>query len=503
MSVTMIRSMAVPLVLALVLVACGQKPGVHVEGDALAGGQQGTGDDGMGGDGSGGAEAGGDEFAVDGDVDDGDLSTDGGASAGEAGGDDTGTETGDGGTDGGGDGGDEGSGGEAGGDGGGDEGAQQGTREPQGQDRTGVDDDTITLAVHAPVTGAAPLPSTSFEEARDLYWRWVTEEQGETVLGRSNVEVIFADDRFEPSTARQVCRQLADRAFLVVGGGGTDQIQACGQLSAQTNVPYFSPGVTQAGLEGNPWYFPASMTYAQQGDLLAQLVSSRFGDAKTAAIVTQTPNFDDAVAGWEQGVQQHGVNYDQTLRHPRGDTSWYSGYANQLADAGVEVVYMNMSPLDYIRFAQVARDQGHEFEFVGVGVTMGLNDVLGSGCPAVENGTFFSPIPALEAVDDIDPEFNQAAQALGTPNDDLALALWGIAKAQHELFKKYESTFGDDLTREDFRAVVESAGEVSGGVFPPVNYSPDVDFGGQGVHVLEADCGAEEYRNGGTFESGF
>jgi hypothetical protein len=169
----------------------------------------------------------------------------------------------------------------------------------------------------------------------------------------------------------------------------------------------------------------------------------------------------------------------------------------------VEVVYVNMSPLDYIRFAQVASDQGHEFEFVGVGVTMGLNDVLNSGCPAVGNGTFFSPIPALETVGDIDPEFQQAADALGAPDDDLALALWGIARAQHELFQKYEERFGEDLTREDFRAVVESAGEVSGGVFPPVNYSPDVDFGGQGVHVLEADCDSEQYRDGGTFQSSF
>jgi ABC-type branched-subunit amino acid transport system substrate-binding protein len=499
MSVTMIRSMAAPLVLVLLLVACGQKPGVQVEGDALAGGQQAPGDDGMGGDGTGGsgAEVGSDEFDVDADGG-GDVSADGGTSTGDA---NEGAQAGNGGGDDaeGQDGGEAGAGG--GGEGG--EGGQQGTREPQGQDRTGVDDDTITIAVHAPVTGAAPLPSTSFEKARDLYWRWVTEEQGETILGRSNVEVIFADDRFEPSTARQVCRQLADRAFLVVGGGGTDQIQACGQLAAQTNVPYFSPGVTQAGLEGNPWYFPASMTYAQQGDLLAQLVSSKFGDAKTAAIVTQTPNFDDAVAGWEQGVQQHGVNYDQTLRHPRGDTSWYSGYANQLGDAGVEVVYMNMSPLDYIRFAQVARDQGHEFQFIGPGVTAGLNDVLGSGCPAVDGGIFFSPFPSLDVIDDIDPEFNKAASKFGTPNDDLALALWGIAKAQHELFKKYESTFGEDLTREDFRAVVESAGKVEGGIFPPVNYSPDTDFGGTGVHVLEADCGPERYRDGGTFKSSF
>jgi branched-chain amino acid transport system substrate-binding protein len=497
-----IRTVGAMSVVALVLVACGQHPGVHVEGSAAPG------DDGI--DDGGGVSAAPDADGLESpdevegglpdapELDGQDPQGNGSAGSGE-GGDSPGGEGSQTGDSGGGDGqqapSDDGEDGEAQ--------AQAQQREPQGSDRTGVSDDTLTLGIHAPVTGAAPLPSEAFEEAGDLYWRWITEEQGESVLGRDDVEVVFADDRFEPATARQICRELAERVFLLVGGGGTDQIQACGSLAIQTQILYFSPGVTEAGLEDNPWYFPASMTYRQQGGLLAELVSSRFGNAKTAAVVLQTPNFDDAVQGWEQGVEAEGVDYHQTLRNPRNQTGWYADFANQLGDAGVEVVYVNMSPLDYIRFAQVAADQGHEFQFVGVGVTQGLNPVLSNGCPQVDNGIFFSPFPALEVIDDIDPQFRRAANAFGVEASDLALAIWGLQKSQHELFKLYEQTFGTDLTREDFRAVVADAGTVEGGVFPPVNYRSDVDFGGQGVHVLEADCSAGEYRDGGTFQSGF
>jgi ABC-type branched-subunit amino acid transport system substrate-binding protein len=506
MSRSRFRALAVPVVLALLVVACGQKPGVHVDSGPMAGGQ-GVADDGMG---EGGGAVADDEFAVDtGTGDDAAQAGDqddpaAGAEAGSSGG---GGSAGDGGDAGSGNGGGGGNGnGEASGQSGGgngDGGGGEGTREPQGSDRTGVTEDTITVAVHAPVTGAAPLPSTSFEQAGDLYWRWLVEEKGGDVLGRTNVEAIFADDRYEPSAARQVCRQLADRAFLVTGGGGTDQIQACGQLAAQIRVPYFSAGVTEAGLEDNPWYFASSMTYRQQGPLLAEMVKSRFGDAKTAAIITQTPNFDDAVSGWEQGVQEHGVNYAQTLRHPRGDTSWYSGYANQLGEAGVEVVFILSTPLDYIRFAQVADDQGHDFQFVGVGVSMGLNAVLNSGCPTVDGGIFFSPFPSLDVIDDLDPDFNRAAEKFGTPNDDLALAIWGASKGLHQMLDNYGEAFGNDLTREDFRALVESSGRTESGIFPPVEYSPDDHFGGRAVHVLEADCDAEIHRDGGTFVTGF
>lgn len=488
MSRKMIRTLASLLALGLVLVACGQHEGVHVASDSVTGEQ----DDGMGGTEPSVADDGaavddGGEPTVPEDDRDVDVDDTGGP---EAAGGDQAASSGDG-----------GGGGATAEDG--DQQQQQQQREPQGQDRTGVDDDTIRIGIHAPVTGAAPLPSQAFEQAGDLYWRWITEEKGEEVLGRSNVEVEFADDRYEPATARQVCRELAQDNFLLVGGGGTDQIQACGQLATRTRVPYFSPGVTESGLEGNPWYFPASMTYPQQGELLAEMVRSRFGDARAAAVVTQTPNFDGAVAGWEAGVQAHGVTYEETLRNPRGQTGWYADFANRLGDAGVEVVYVNMSPLDYIRFAQVADDQGHDFQFVGVGITMGLNDVLANGCPEVDGGIFFSPFPSLDVVDEMDPEFRQALEAFDVPESDLAMAIWGLGRAQHELFKRYEEQLGTDLTREDFRAVVENAGTVETTIFPPVRYSPDVDFGGQAVHVLEADCSTETYRDAGTNQSSF
>ena len=492
MSIPTSRLIAAVAAAGLLLAACGQHPGVHVEGDPAAGG--GPQDDGMNGTVAAPPEAAEEQP----DVADVDAAPEQQAEAGEptaeqqpANGQGEAQAT------------DQAAQESADNDDGNGQAQAQGQLEPQGQDRTGVSDDTIRFATHAPVTGAAPLPSTSFEQSADLYWRWLFEEQDETVLGRTNVEQVFADDRYEPATARQVCRELANDAFLVYGGGGTDQIQACGQLAGQMRVPYMSPGVTEAGLEGNPWYFAASMTYRQQGVLLAEYVRANFGDAAVGAIVTQTPNFDDAVAGWEQGVTENGLDDRGTLRHPRGQTGWYADMANELADRGVEVLYILTSPLDYIRFAQVADDQGHDFQFVGVGISKGLNAVLSNGCPEVDEGIFFSPFPALETADDIDPDFNRAAERFGAPADDIAWAIWGSAKGMHTMLERYGETFGDDLTREDFRALLEQTGPIEGGVFPPIDYSPDDHFGGQGVHVLRADCSVEEYRDAGTFQSGF
>jgi ABC-type branched-subunit amino acid transport system substrate-binding protein len=486
-----------------VAAACGQKPGTHVEVGGLGA---------AAGDGVAAGDAPVDPGATGGDA----TATDpaaGGAVDPAAGGTDPAAAGGSGGAAAGGGGGGAGaapgatSGGTAGGGaaGGGTAApaASGGATKVIGSTRTGAPKDKIVIGIHAPVTGAAPLPATSFEKARDLYWRYVTEVKGEKVLGRSKVEVLFKDDRYAPNTAVQACRELAAEAFVLVGGGGTDQIQACGRFANQAKVPYFSAGVTENGLRGLDWYFASSMSYKQQGGLLAKYVAKTQAGKKVAAIITDTPNFDDAAAGWEAGVQANGLNYYKTLRHPKGDTSWYNTYANELKNAGVQVVYINSSPVDYIRFAQQAGQQGFQPQFVGVGVTMGLNAVLNSGCPSVANGIFFSPFPGIDWANGNLKAFFETAAKYDAPADDIGLALWGNAAVFHELLKRYEAKFGTDLTREGFRAVVAESQKVDSGIFPSLTFTPQDHFGANQVHVLQADCGSKTYKTLATFASDF
>jgi ABC-type branched-subunit amino acid transport system substrate-binding protein len=468
-------AIALGLALATIAAACGQKPGVHDEAaDALPEIIIET-------TGAGGAVAGADDSATDGaaGTDSGGAATPGGTG-------------GTGGTDG-------AAGGTDGGTGGG-----AGALSLSGDDRTGVSDTTINLGVHAPVTGAAPLPASSFEKAADLYWRYVTEINGEKVLGRSSVRVAFKDDKYTPNTAIQACRELAASTFLLVGGGGTDQIQACAQFAEQAGVPYLSPGVTEAGLKGLNNYFATSMSYAQQTELLAQYVKKTFPGKKVGAIITDTPNFDDAASAWDAAVKRQGLDYFRTLRHPKGNNSWITTFSRDMQGAGVDVLFILSAPVDYIQFAQQAGGQGYRPQFVGVGVSKGLNAVLGAGCPDVDKGIFFSPFPGLDWARTNAPEFFQAGQQLGVPVDDIALALWGLAKTQHETFKRYEQAYGStDLTREDYVKMLSQQKGIASGVNPQLSYTPDNHFGASQVHVIQADCGKGEHVTLATFASGF
>jgi ABC-type branched-subunit amino acid transport system substrate-binding protein len=509
---TGIKTLVVGLVTAMALTACGQKPGVHVDGGVAAPGTnlggtttgtvEGTTDATLGSEGTDGVGT------SDGSTG-GTVGTTGGSTGGSTGGTSGGSTGTTGGSTGGSTGGTTGTtGGTTGGSTtGGTSGGTSGGTQPGGSDMTGVSAETIIMGLHAPVSGAAPVPAEEFRDNQNLYWDYMFEKKNVTFMGR-RVQVAFEDDQYNRGTAQQKCSQLVDKSFLLVGGAGTDQIQACGALANQREVPYISAGVTENGLKGLPWYFAASMSYAQQADLLAKYIKKNFPGEKVAMVVTNTPNFEDAWVSFEQAAQANGLDYAGTFKHEKGDQTWYGQFALNLSGANVGVVYPLTAPTDWIGFATQAEKQGYTPQWAGVGITMGLNKIISTGCnsaPSMDGARFFSPYPELDVIDQLDPEFRQAAEAYGIAVTDIGLTLWGINKTIAQLLKVYEKTYGPDanLTREAFRALMENTQGVKTNIFPTLDYSPQDHFGASEVHVLEADCSQGQYVTLETFKRTF
>lgn len=449
-------TIALVAVVLLALPGCGQYPGVR---ENLAG-QRGT--DVLGG--GTGTEAGGPGT--------GGPGTDGGPGGAGGGGPEAGASEG---ADGGGESG--GSGSAGGGSGGG--------------DTTGVSADRITIGIHAPLTGAAPLRQASFDAGKDLYWQHGAGGDPVTVHGRQ-VEVIFADDRYRPSHARQVCQQMAEQgeAFLLIGGGGTDQIQACAQYAASKGVPYLSAGVTELGLRRLRSYFPASQSYPQQARLLADYIRRELGitDAsRVAAVITNTPNFDDATEAFQRAFP--GVRVFRPDKNENGGST--AGNLCTGPNDNFDVVFPLVAPTFYLEMAAAAACRP---QYVGVGVSMGLDSVASVGCEAgrsTENARFFSPAPSFEDARQgrWDEQFMRAAAAAGVTPDDIMWLLWGQSKVLHALL----DNAGEGLTRQRFIARTENA-RVRTGVFPELRYAPSDHFGAQEVHVLRNVC----QRRGGA-----
>ena len=372
-----------------------------------------------------------------------------------------------------------------------------GTTAPTGGGTTtGVTDTTIKIGIHAPLTGAAPLKSESFNTGKDLYWLKGNDGKPIEIHGRQ-VQVVFQDDQYNPSHARAVCQQMAEdqQVFLLVGGAGTDQIQACAAYSASKGIPYLSAGVTEKGLTTLPNYFAVSMSYAAQGPLLAQYMEANksalewSGDpAKVAVVHTNTPNFDDAVASFTQAMP--GVRVFRPEKNERGPSM-----VGQLCTGTVknfEVVYPLTAPTYFLEMAGASKC---EPQYVGVGVSMGLNTVASTGCQTggVDGARFFSPVPAFADSSKYDAGFRAAGGS-----DDIMFLLWGLSKSIHQLLLNA----GPNLSREGFIAATSTA-TVKSGVFPDLTYTPQNHFGANQVHVLRADCSKAQYVTEQAFKSSF
>ncbi|MGH2729104.1 MAG: ABC transporter substrate-binding protein, partial [Actinomycetota bacterium] len=270
---------------------------------------------------------------------------------------------------------------------------------PTGGNATGVTKDSITIGSHIPLTGAAPIPSDSAEKGIDLYFRWL-EHNDEAVEGR-DVEVVLKNDNYNPSQAVAVCKEMVqqDKVFLLFALAGTDQIVACAKYAASVDVPYMSVGVTETGLDTLPNYFANTMTYADQGPMLADFVTSKLGarDEKNGMLRFDTNNFQDAHDTFVDAMAGAGANldYDRAVRK-NATKSDADTVVQEMKAAGLENVYVLTSPVWFLQVLDSAQKQLYSPQWVGVGVTMTFDTVASVGCRdgTLNQAKFFSPFPA-------------------------------------------------------------------------------------------------------------
>ena len=368
-------------------------------------------------------------------------------------------------------------------------------------DRTGVTDTTIRIGIHAPVTGAAPFPQRAFEQSDDLYWKFLAEKGG--VHGR-NVEVVFRDDKYNPSSAVQACREMVEeqKVFAIIGFAGADQITACARYADSVNVPYFSGGVNEEGLAGLNRYFAISQTYDQQSATLVKLMKNRIGKTKVAIVVIASPSLNNTVRSITSEVLRAGGL--QLVRSSRigkyaSDAELLSE-AQQLRNSGAEIVYIIAAPIPFIKLATNAQAQGYHPTWVGPGTTNGLAVVAEAGCPSIDGAKFLSPFPQLDAIDDLDPDYKAAFRHYVGPNpDDVGILMWGLNKSFHQML---EAT-GRDLSRQSFLKMVTSGRVFHSNVYPDVSYDSTIRFGAKTAHLLEADCTTRSWKTTGRFVADF
>jgi branched-chain amino acid transport system substrate-binding protein len=388
----------------------------------------------------------------------------------------------------------------SGGDGPGGDGGTQAEGPTSGGNATGVTNDTITIGIHAPITGAAPVNAPSFDKGKSLYFEFM-KSQKKSLSGRS-VRVVSRNDNYQPSQAVAVCKEMVEqeKAFLLFGVAGTDQIQACARYANSVQVPYLSGGVTEIGVDALPYYFAMWMSYKQQGPLLADMMTSKLGarGENNAMVRFNAPTFQDAHDAYLAGMKSAGasVGYDRAVSK-NATASDAQNVATEMNQRQVDNAYVLTSPTWFIQLAQAAVNQGYKPTYTGVGLSMGIDTVANVACrnnSSIDGARFLNPFPAYVDSNKFDPDFRRAGGS-----DDIMFGLWGATKVIWQLL----SLPGKDLTRERFVYFAERAPTIKTGVLPDIKYSPTNHFGGTAMHLIRADCGQGRWVTEESFKSQF
>ena len=153
----------------------------------------------------------------------------------------------------------------------------------------------------------------------------------------------------------QVCREMVEDegAFLLVGGGGADQITACAKYANENGIPYFSAGVNEDGPH-RPRHVLRDVAHLRRAGAVADRSSCRTRSiTEIGLVVSDTPSFDDAPRrdqGGRRGGRPRRSPYETRINKTAAEAEPLSE-VQELKNSGAEAVFLLSSPLVFIGLA--------------------------------------------------------------------------------------------------------------------------------------------------------
>lgn len=354
---------------------------------------------------------------------------------------------------------------------------------PFTDETVGVTSSELTICTHAPITGAAPIQRDP--KQLNVYWDWLNDRGG--VNGR-RVASIVEDDRFTPDGAISVANRCKDRAFLIAGPAGVDQISAVADWAQQNQVPYVHGPASVGTIGSNPYQFFLAPDYEYQHRLLADYVVKVLGARKVAQVRVDSPHFAQGAAAFRQRLAQHGVSLMADVTVAQGQTS-FSGLAGQLQ--GAEVVNNFTNPVTWINMLGQLQFLEPRPTWVAVSPVAGQNLLVQAfGALVPEGGIqvfYHAPVFPSAQTRTFEAAFDKY-WGQGEP-DDIDWLSWVL---NHQLAQLLQAA-GRDLTRSKLVATIEDTIQTAQQAAPacPLDFPRDPEHrrGAWSVNVFRSQPG--------------
>jgi branched-chain amino acid transport system substrate-binding protein len=342
----------------------------------------------------------------------------------------------------------------------------------EGAPSPGITDDSITLGITTPLSGATAGPGTCTVAGVTAYFGAKNAAGGvEFGDGKTRtVEIEALDDTYDPQKAKANYDQLKDDVFAMTAGLGTPTNRAwrdaaiadeVPQVLVMTGDPLFSDTAE------SPWQLGFVPTYLNEGEAFGELLASSSGDHKVA-ILSQNDDYGEGyVEGFKSAIEgADNIEVVDELTYEATDTS-VDAQLTELAASGADVFFnaMSVTPL-MISSLQKAQSLGWTPSWFLPSNTSSPGAILEPGGAAAYPGIFsvaFSKAPASPAFAQ-DPdvvEYLAALKQYGNYPDPPAFPhcqwSWMVGATLEQAFQNMEEPTRDSFMEalrsiEDFEA---------------------------------------------------
>ena len=223
------------------------------------------------------------------------------------------------------------------------------------EDRIGIDDDSITLCVHAALN-LAPVFNIS-QKSLNVYWQYVNEELG-GIYGRK-VQITYTDDKYgnQPSDVRAAyegCK--AQNPFILMGGIGFDQIPQVRTWAEQDHQLYIHHIAREdASKKYSFSYLPSVETV---GTRAAQWILHAHRGERIGVIWRNSEHWEPGHKSFKAELGRNGVGTVADVPAEK-NASLYTTQIRALVNAEADVVFIWENALSAIEIIRQAQDQNY------------------------------------------------------------------------------------------------------------------------------------------------
>ncbi|RZU31109.1 ABC transporter substrate-binding protein [Blastococcus saxobsidens] len=216
----------------------------------------------------------------------------------------------------------------------------------------GITDDSVTLGVTTPLSGATAGPGTCTVAGVKAYFGAKNAEGGvEFGDGKTRtVDIRALDDTYDPQQAKANYDQLKNDVFAMTAGLGTPTNRAWRDAAIADEVPQvliMTGDPLFSDTEESPWQLGFVPIYQNEGEAFGELLATSSEEHKVA-ILSQNDDYGEGyVEGFKSAIEgADNIEIVDELTYEATDTS-VDAQITELASSGADIFFnaMSVTPL--------------------------------------------------------------------------------------------------------------------------------------------------------------